>query len=54
VKISTVRAHYSTHTEWNIRGDLETAHWYAIKWDTLTVCWKEGEVMEYEPLPRRP
>jgi len=53
VKVSKVTATYDyvgLESVWNIKGDLDNAHNWYIKWDTLRVQWKEGDkYVEYEP-----
>jgi hypothetical protein len=53
VKVSKVTATYDyvgLESLWNIKGDLDNAHDWGIKWDTLHVQWKEGDkYVEYEP-----
>ena len=50
VKVSKVVASYSVCSYFTIKGDLDNAHNWWIKWEVLYVEWKEGdEVVKYEP-----
>ncbi len=49
-KTSKVWAYYKVQSFWKIKGDLDSAYYYSISSDILSVVWKDGDdPVEYFP-----